>query len=143
MNQPSLSVVAQYVRHVEARAHVRPYQNKSPLSNGIEGDLRIEALPEPGHWRLELDVHLLGRNAEGVLCFECACGMEAIVVTDGFEEEALRGYLSSNIAGLLFGNIRAQLSNASAMTGYGPVTLPPITSDRIAGMLKPASSDAQ
>ncbi len=140
MTSPSLSIVAQYVRHLEARAHVRPYANKSPLSNAIGGGLNIEALPEAGHWRLELEVRVSGRNAEGVLCFECGCAMEAIVVTAGMDEPELRAYLSTNIAGLLFGNIRAQLASASAMTGYGPVTLPPITSDRIAGMLK--SSEA-
>lgn len=141
MTQPSLSIVAQYVRNVHARAHVRPYENKSPLGNSITGDLRIETLPEAGHWRLELEATVSGRNAEGVLCFECGCTMEAIVVSSGMDEEALHAYLSTNIAGLLFGNIRAQLSTASAMTGYGPVTLPPITSDRIATLLKPAMSE--
>lgn len=135
MTNPTVAIAAQYVQSVHANALVRPYQNKSPMGNQVSGEMNIEALPEEFHWRLTLGVGVLGVNQEGVPCFDCGCTMEAIVVAVGMDEAQVRHELVNTVASLVFANIRTQLSTVSLATGYGPVTLPPMSADRLAAML--------
>lgn len=134
MSDKSAVIVAQYIRHLYAQAHVRPYENKSALSNGIAGSVQFEPLPEAGHWRIELTLSVTGQNTEGVACFETGCTLEAIVYAQNLEPEEVGPVLTHNITGLLVGNIRAALSTASLSTGYGPVTLPPMTADQLSAL---------
>lgn len=139
MSEKSANIVAQYVRRVFAQAHVRPYENKHPLSNGIAGHLLFEPLPEAGHWRVDLELVTQGINSEGVTCFEAGCQMEAIVVVQGLDENEVEPVLTRNIAGLMVGNIRAAITNASLATGYGPVTLPPLGAEQLESLAKSSS----
>lgn len=134
------NIRVQYVRAVSAVAHVRPYQNRFPLSNAIAVELSTEALPEAGHHRLELGVTVTGTNSEGVLCFEVSSVHEAIVVHENLTEEELKAMLESRMAGLLLGNVRVSISNASAQTGYGPVTLPPLSNDQLRALAQQGKS---
>ncbi len=134
MTDKFLTVAVQYVRHASAQAHVRPYQNRHPLQNDVGLWLDVEALPEEGHWRVEVEAHVSAVNSEGVLCFETSAAVEAIVVVGGLTEEEVQSALRHNVASALVGNVRVALSNASAGTGYGPLVLPPMEAERVAAL---------
>lgn len=135
MNEMTVQIVAQYVRNVFATAHVRPYENKSALSNAITGRMSVEPLPEEHHWRVEVELTVQGANADNVLCFETGCQVEAIVFAAGLQAENAEAVLTEQIAGLLVGNVRAALTTASLSTGYGPVMVPPIAPSRLTALL--------
>lgn len=137
MTEKTLAVAVQYVRHASANALVRPYQNKSALRNAIDMTLLTQPLPEPDHWRVELEVEVSATNAEGLLCFEAGCAVEAIVVTKGMDAEEAEQALRYTVGASLLGNARALLSSVTANTGYGPVVLPPITAERVARLPAP------
>jgi preprotein translocase subunit SecB len=130
------NIVAQYVQALYATAHIRPYDNKSPLSNQISVELTAEALEQPGHHRVELSVSVEGTNGDGVLCFEAGSAIEAIVAHTNLTEEELAAMLEQQIPGLLLGNIRAALSTATMQTGYGPITLPPLSGEQLLALAR-------
>lgn len=134
MTEKFLNVAIQYVRHTEARAHVRPYQNPHPLNNDVALWLDVEALPEAGHWRVEVEAHVSAINSVGTLCFEASAAVEAIVVAGGLTDEEVQAALRFSVASALVGNVRVALSNASAGTGYGPLVLPPMEAERVAAL---------
>jgi preprotein translocase subunit SecB len=136
----SARIVAQYVREVFARAHLRPYENRQPVANGIDGSLRFEALPEAGHWRVELELGVKAVNTDQVLCFEAGCHVEAIAFVQGLEAHEIEPVLTHTIASLLMGNVRAAISSVSQSTGYGPVTLPPLSPEQLASLVKTTPS---
>lgn len=136
MSEKSAHIAAQYIRRVFCQAHVRPYDNKHPLSNNITGHLTFEPLPEDGHWRVDLELAIQGVNAENVLCFEAGCGVEAIVFLQGLEPEEIEPVLTHNIAALMVGTVRTAITNASLATGYGPVTLPPMAAAQLESLAK-------
>lgn len=140
MTEKTANIVAQYVRRVFTQAHVRPYENKHPLSNNITGHLTFEALPEAGHWRVDLELTVQGVNAEGVLCFEAGCAVEAVALLQGLEPDEIEPVLTHNIAGLMVGSVRTAITNASLATGYGPVTLPPMAADQLETLAKISQS---
>ena len=134
MTTKVLRVAVEYVKSAQAVAHVRPYENASPLSNGIDLSLNIEPLPEAGHWKVELGAGVHSTNADQVRCFEVSCELEAIVVTQDLSEEELDQALRFSVAPALMGTARTLLTTLSANTGYGPIVLPPIESARIAAL---------
>lgn len=139
MSEKTLYSVAQYTRHVHARVHVRPYELKSPLQNDISGKFVTDKMPEDDHYRVELELTFNALAKEDLLCFEASCCVEAIVVAKGFTDEELAQVLTHNIGGLLVGNIRAAIATASMSTGYGPIHLPPITTDQLTALLAKSS----
>ncbi|MNR71679.1 preprotein translocase subunit SecB [compost metagenome] len=141
MQDKTCNIAAQYFRAVYATAHVRPYDNKSALTNAIEVELSREALPQPGHHRVELGVTVTGTNAEGIICFEAGAAVEGIVVETNLTDEELTQMLERNIPGLLLGNLRVAISNATSQTGYGPVTLPPITGEQLQALAQQSRGD--
>jgi len=140
MTEKTLRVAVEYVKEASAVAHVRPYANKFPLSNGIDLGLVLEPLPEEGHWRVELRVAVSARNSQDVLCFEAACAVEAIVVARGLSPEELDQSLRFGVASSLMGSARALITNLSSNTGYGPLVLPPIEAARIAALAPAAQA---
>lgn len=134
MSEKTANIVAQYVRNVYAKAHVRPYENRLGLSNEITGSLSFEQLPEAGHWRVDLTLTVNSINTEGVLCFEASCTLEAIALLNGLEAEEIQQVLTHTIAGLMVGHVRTALTNASLATGYGPTMLPPMTGAQLASL---------
>lgn len=142
MTDKTAQIVAQYVSHVFAQAHVRPYENKSALSNQVTGELHIEALPEASHWRLTIALSVSGHNAQGVPCFETGAEVEGIVFMSGLADEEIEPVLLNNIAPLLVGNIRAAITTAAMSTGYGPVVLPPMSSAQLQALAQQSASNA-
>jgi len=136
VSEKTAQIVAQYITRVYSQAHVRPYENKHPLSNDITGSLKFEPLPEDGHWRVELELGLQGVNSEDVLCFDAGCAVEAIVFLQGLEPEEIEPVLTHNIAALMVGTVRTAITNASLATGYGPVTLPPMAAAQLESLAK-------
>lgn len=134
MTEKSLRVAVEYVKQACATAHVRPYANKLPLTNGLDLGLVIEPLPEENHWRVDLQVAVSARNSEDTLCFEANCALEAIVVTRGLDAEELDQSLRFSVAPALMGSARALITNLSSNTGYGPLVLPPVDAARIAAL---------
>lgn len=137
MQEKTANIVAQYVRRVFAEAHIRPYENRHPLGNAIGGGVRFEKLPEPGHWRVTVDFSVRGVNTQEVLCFEAGCAVEAIAVLRGLEDSEVAPVLTHNIAAQLVGSVRTAISTASLSTGYGPVTLPPLSDQQLASFVQP------
>ncbi len=137
MTEKTLAVAVQYVRYATANALVRPYQNKSALRNAVDMTLLTQPLPEPDHWRVELEVEVTASNAKELLCFEAGCAVEAIVVTKGMDAEEAEQALRYTVGASLLGNARAILTSVTANTGYGPVVLPPITAERVARLPAP------
>lgn len=134
MTEKTLRVAVEYVKEASAVAHVRPYANKLPLTNGIDLGLALEPLPEEGHWRVELRVVVGARNSQDVLCFEATGVVEAIVVARGLTDEELDQSLRFGVASSLMGSARALITNLSSNTGYGPLVLPPVEAARIAAL---------
>lgn len=136
MNEKTAHIVAQYIRRVFAEAHVRPYENRLPLSNSVTGSLAFEQLPEQGHWRITLELSIQGINSEDTLCFESGCALEGIAVLQGIEPDEVETVLTHNIAGLMVGHVRTAITNASLATGYGPVTLPPMAGAQLESLIQ-------
>jgi preprotein translocase subunit SecB len=126
MNAP-IPLLAEYTRAAHLTTHIRPYDNKTPVQNKIEGELRLARLGTTTHWRVLLKLKVEGHNAEGQLCFDAACEMEAILdlAKVGDEERAVA--LTQTFPGLLTGSIRSALSTMAYNSGYGPLVLPPIS----------------
>ena len=143
MNTPQLHVAVQYTRKVAVHAHVRPYQNNLPLSNSIELWLDVTELPEADHWRVELEAEVLGKTSQGTVCLEATAAIEAIVVVSGMDATEVQDALRYNVGGALMGSLRVLLANASATTGYGTITLPPIDSTRLASLPAKQAVEAQ
>ena len=136
MNEKTAHIVAQYIRRVFAEAHVRPYENRLALSNGVTGSLTFEPLPEEGHWRVLLDMAMQGINSENVLCFEAGCSLEGIALLQGIEPDEVETVLTHTIAGLMVGHVRTAITNASMATGYGPVMLPPMAGAQLESLVQ-------
>ncbi|KWT98290.1 MULTISPECIES: protein-export chaperone SecB [unclassified Variovorax] len=136
MQDKTCNIVAQYVQALYATAHVRPYENKSQVSNAVSVELTSEALEHPGHHRVELSVTVEATNEEGVLCFEAGAALEAIVAHANLTDEELAAMLERQIPGLLIGNIRAAISTATMQTGYGPITLPPLSGEQLLALAR-------
>lgn len=136
MNEKTAHIVAQYIRRVFAEAHVRPYENKLPLSHGVTGSLAFEKLPEEGHWRITLELSLQGTNTDDTLCFEAGCAIEGIALLQGIEPDEVDAVLTHTIAGLMVGHVRTAITNASLATGYGPVTLPPMAGAQLESLVQ-------
>lgn len=138
MTEKTLSVAVQYTRQASAVAHVRPYQNRGPLASEVGLALVVEALPEPGHHRVELHGRLASKNQEGVLCFEASCIVEGIVTVQGLEGQELDTALRHIAAPSVMGTVRSVLTGLSAGTGYGPIVLPPLSVEAVANLQPPA-----
>lgn len=129
-----LSLIAQYVTGLSVETLIRPYQNKEALSIGIDVQVDTQQLPEADHWRVVLEVRVEGLNASKDKCFLAKAAREAIVVTDAPEEARAR-VLAQGVLVYLFASLRSDLSASMMATGYGPVVLPPLTSDQLQAML--------
>lgn len=137
MQDKTCQIVAQYIQSLYATAAVRPYENKSPVRNAIQVELSSEGAGEPGYYRVELGVTVTGTNTDGVLCMDCGGVIEAIVKVDNLTDEEHEAMLMHSIPGTLLGNLRAAISTISLQTGYGPITLPPLTGDQLYAMARP------
>lgn len=136
MSDKICQIAAQYVCHAYATAFVRPYENKHPLSNTIDVAIEREALPDAGHHRVQLTVTLSGVNTDDVTCFEAGVSLEAIVVERNLTDAELDTMLTRNMPGLLLGTARVTIETISQQTGYGPVTLPPLSGDQLLALSK-------
>lgn len=122
---PTLHIAAQFTKEASFVSLVRPYENKSPVSVSFEMQARHERLPQPGHWRVELDVTLQGKGGDTLL-YTAAVSQEFIVVVSNLRDEALAQVLRLQIPARMFAYARSQMTSLSLNTGYGPLTLPPV-----------------
>lgn len=127
MSDKLCRIAVQYLRELAVKPVVRAYENKSPISASLDVVILEEALPEPLHHRVELKVTIMGVNAEQVHCYSAVAHYEAIVIYENLDEHERDAMMTMHIPGLLVGQIRADLANAMANTGYTKVTLPPLT----------------
>lgn len=127
MDHPVVALAVQYLKRNVVNVLVPSYVNKSPVQSAISARAQIDKLPEADHWRVELDLSVRGVNAEGVECVQYGCVLEGIAVVRGLSEADSREALAVQVGGSLLAQIRAQLSFLSTFTGYGTLTLPPVT----------------
>ncbi|MDO9176970.1 MAG: protein-export chaperone SecB [Agitococcus sp.] len=130
-----IPLLAEYVISSHLTTHVRPYENKTPVQNKVEGKLRLEHFKNTTHWRILLKLLVTGHNTDEVLCFDAACEMEAILDMEGIDEDERTLALTQTFPGLLTGSIRATLSSLSLQSGYGPLILPPISAAELPNFL--------
>lgn len=129
-----LSLIAQYVTGLSVETYARPYQSKGGLSMGVEASVSTQQLPEEDHWRVLLEVSVEGVDAAQEKCFLVKAAREAIVVTDAPSEDRERVFIQGVLV-YLFASLRSDIGLAMLPTGYGPVTLPPITVDQLQSLL--------
>lgn len=139
MTEQTLNVIVQYTRRAQALIHVRPYDSKLPVAAEINLGLTLETLPVEGHSRVEIEARVTGKNTAGVVCYEFSCVIEGIVVHAGLDGVELDIALRHIAAPAVMGAVRSALATLSGGTGYGPVTLPPISVEQVAA-LQPLTS---
>jgi preprotein translocase subunit SecB len=141
MNNPSLSVAAQYVRYSLFETEIRPYELKSEVRTDLAVGLSVSPLPDDGHYRVELSVVLRADTASQGPAYVSKIGVEAIAVLSGIPDEEVTPLLKTTLGPNLLGAVRVILTSISASTGYGPIVLPPFSAE---GFLKlPESSSVE
>lgn len=141
MSEKTCNIVAQYVQSLYATTNVRPYENKLPVQHAITAELTSTKLAEPGYHRVELGITVTGSNTDGVVCVETGGVIEGIVKVANLTHEEMEVMLLRSIPGTLLGSLRAAISTISLQTGYGPITLPPLTGDQLFAMSQPTKEN--
>lgn len=127
--------LVEMVRELTFKSEVRPYELSAAgasLSHSVGGSVSAEALPEPGHWRLALEVEVGSDASTGGQAFYGKCAVESIILLKGFRStDDIRAVLLHQFTGQLFALARERLMAVSYRTSYPLIQLPPLTSGEL------------
>lgn len=128
---------ALYVRNLDVKSFTPPYYLSESLRHGIEFDIVAQPLDNEGYWSVlaRVAVQAAGSETEA-LHFYASVEVEQIYALGPLPAELRPDVIRKSLASYVFGHARAALATATASTGYGPVHLPPVSTDVLANRVQ-------